>query len=450
MNIRSNYLYLTASAVLVAALAVSGFDTANSEEGAAHHPPRASAGLHRSNMPLERDPALSQAQLAGSAQRNRVALVYPIPALEQVPLVITPEREVPLLLSVPNFSGEYAGKRAAKGKNGELVFFTLQPALQERVERLVKSLNVPHLAIVAMNPNNGAILALAERSKSLSHPLLHADFPAASLFKLVTSAAALEQGGIDPLDQVRFRGGNYTLNQWNYKPNPKTDRRAMSVAEALGRSCNGVFARLALQNLNPQIIRSYSEAFGFNQDLGFSLPLPRSHASVPADDFGLSRTAAGFGEVFISPIHAAAAISAVANGGLLPRPLLIERVTDNQGYVKYRARSAALRRVVQRETARKLMGMMEYTTTIGTSRRDFSDQSWRKRGTIRVAAKTGTLSGKAPTGTNHWFVAAAPIEKPEIAVAVIINSPGLPSKRASWVGRKIIESYLDVTRGRKG
>ena len=87
------------------------------------------------------------------------------------------------------------------------------------------------------------------------------------------------------------------------------------------------------------------------------------------------------------------------------------------------------------------MNMMEYTVITGTSRSEFTKRGARRL-PFRVAAKTGTLSGNSPEGTNHWFVAAAPIENPKLAVAVIVVNPRSGGTKASYLGRQMFEHYF--------
>jgi cell division protein FtsI/penicillin-binding protein 2 len=343
---------------------------------------------------------------------------------------------------MPGFSTTFAGKVAGISPRNEFVFYSLDPDLQRFTQDLLRKTRAPHVAVVAMEPDTGKILAIAEKSNSIGDLCLHTGFPAASIFKIVTAAAALEEGSIAPSSQIKFRGGNYTLNQWNYNPSPKNDRRSMSLYEALAKSCNPVFGRVALKYLSPDILRQYAGYFGFNTPLGFDFPLPKSAAVIPESDFELSRTAAGFGQVTLSPIHAATLMAGVANDGILPRPSLVERVVSRDGAVIYQSKPSFIQRLVRPQTADSLMRMMEYTTTIGTSRREFIKKNRPVLPGIRVAAKTGTLSGKNPTGINNWFVAAAPIENPRIALSVIVVNPQGIDTKASHLGRLIIQKYL--------
>lgn len=347
----------------------------------------------------------------------------------------------------PSFTSKIGDRYASITSRNNVVFYTLDPSLQEFVSRTVANANANHVAVVAMNPKTGAILAIAGRSPSIPGIEYHAGFPAASLFKVVTAAAAVEEAGITPNSLIQFRGGTYTLNEWNYLPNPRADRRIMSVGEAMGRSCNPVFGQIGLRYLDGSILTRYAEKFGFNKALGFEAPLPRSTARVPADNqLEFSRTSAGFGEVTLSPVHAAALVSGIGNGGLLPRPYIIDRVTDPDGITLEKSQPEALQRVVQPETAKTLMEMMRYTTTIGTSRREFMRGGRPALGDIEVAGKTGTLSGSNPQGLNNWFIGTAPIINPEIAVAVITVDAAHSSK-ASRLGRLVMQNYFNIDPG---
>ncbi len=377
---------------------------------------------------------------SGSRTRGRI---YPVPQLDVVS--VTSSSSGALRLSKrPSFNARVGDRFASVTPNNNYVFYTLDPDLQDFVSSVVKNAAANHVAIVAMNPRTGAILAIAGRSPTVPDIEYHAGFPAASLFKVVTAAAAVEQAGIDTNSLIAFRGGTYTLNEWNYLPNPRADRRMMSVGEAMGRSCNPVFGHIGLKYLNGSLLNRYANKFGFNQSLDFPAPLSPSSASIPHEDpFELSRTSAGFGQVKISPVHAAALVSGIANDGLLPRPQLIERIADADGRTIEQPRTEILQRIVEPGTAQSLLEMMRNTTTIGTSRREFMRGSRPTLGNIEVAAKTGTLSGTDPVGLNNWFIAAAPISNPELAVAVITVDAKHGAK-ASHLGRLVFQKFFRV------
>lgn len=361
--------------------------------------------------------------------------------METAPLVMNREGR-PELEKLPAFTSSLAGRYTGRSVDGKIVFYTLRPELQELAEQLVRNARSPHVAIALMEPRTGKLLALAEKSKTISDALLHDGVPAASLFKVVTSAAALERSKLGPFSKVYFRGGPYTLERWNYLPDPRRDRISMTLAEALGKSCNPVFGRVATSHLSAHLLSEYARAFGFNRALDADINLPVSDAYIPSATYELSRSAAGFGKVFISPIHAVTLMATVANGGVIPRPQLISEMFDGEGRQVFRGSDGVLGRAIQAKTASTLMEMMRYTTTVGTSRSEFVKSKYSSGFPVPVAAKTGTLRGTNPKGLNQWFIAAAPLVNPKVAVAVLVVDPGNSSSKASRMGRQVLERAL--------
>jgi len=217
----------------------------------------------------------------------------------------------------------------------------------------------------------------------------------------------------------------------------------MSVGEAMGKSCNPVFARIALEMLGPSTLREYVRLFGFNAEVPCDHPIPPSFATIPEDAYELSRTGAGFGDVFISPMHAAMMMSAIANDGVLVRPAFIDRVISPTGVVLFKNRPTQLRQVVNSRTADTLLKMMQYTTTMGTSRKEFMHRNRPVFPDIPVAAKTGTLTGTNPKGLNTWFIATAPMNNPQIAIAVVSVNPSDGSSKASHLGKLVLSRYFE-------
>ena len=380
--------------------------------------------------------APSEAQIAASAYTAPAPQEVSGAAVERLPIQIS--NGAVTFSSFPAFRTIYRGKVASLSNQDDFIFYSVNPDLQRFVQRLVRDAAAPHIAVVVMEPDTGRILAASGKSTSLANPLTHAGFPAASLFKVVTTSAALERGLISGTSEINFRGGTYTLTRANYSPNARLDRNSMTLAEALGRSCNPVFARVALQYLSAPLLRHYATSYGFNAPLGLEAPLNTSQATIPSDEYELSRAAAGFGDVYLSPIHAATLMSGIANHGLLPRPMLVDRVLSKNSDVLYVGAPQALQRIIRPETAAALLEMMKSTITDGTSRREFSKASANLLA-LGIAAKTGTLSGDNPRGLNHWFIAAAPADNPRIAIAVIAVNPTGLSAKASHIGRLILE-----------
>lgn len=338
------------------------------------------------------------------------------------------------------------GKAAFKDSSGREVVLTLDPSLQAEAERLMVKYRPPYGALVALDPKTGAILSATGSSrhgvagKSL---VGRATFPAASLFKVVTGAAAVERARLTGDSLIAFRGGDHTLSEANYFPSLTLDRRRMTLSDAMGKSCNPVFARIALTSLSPRHLEEYARRFGFDTGLQCDFPIQQSYFESGHTDFEIARTAAGFQGAKISPIHAALVAAAVANGGDLLRPYLIDEVRSSNGEALYQAEPIKLGKAISSSTAKELMEMMRATTTTGTARRYFLNNSLFT--TIPVAGKTGTLRGDSPQGMYHWFIGAAPAEKPEIAIATLVidgTGRGGSSIRAAGLASQYLDTFF--------
>lgn len=331
------------------------------------------------------------------------------------------------------------------GAGGDRMNLTLNPALQEHAEDLLAKFKVPWGAIVAIEPATGKVLALAghsEVNKSGGQNVVsQSTFPAASLFKIITAAAAVETSGITADTNIHYRGGTYTLNKHNYLPNAKSDRVQMKLSTAMGKSCNPAFARVALNNLSVEILTQYAANFGFSKNLTIDFPVSPSTLSLRHDRYDFARTAAGFGDAYISPVHAASIAAALGNKGLMMRPYIVDSVVDRSGLIKVKKGVQVLDQIVLESTAEEVIRMMETTTTEGTGRKQFRVASPQLK-KVSIAGKTGTLSGVNPKGRYYWFVAVAPLENPTLAIASLVIDNGTASINGVGLGRRFYEYYF--------
>jgi cell division protein FtsI/penicillin-binding protein 2 len=356
----------------------------------------------------------------------------PAPALAEAsaapaPLVLGPRRLDPQ-------SGRYV---ASYGSGTALL--TLDPRLQARLERTLAESASPYAATVLLDPRTGRILAMAEYSRAEPHRAsglaLRATSPAASIFKIVTAAALLEQG-YSPEEPVCYHGGLHRLAPRLLENDARRDRACMPLTAAFGHSANVVFAKLADRGLTADLLRAEAERFLFNGPIPFATPVEPSRADIPADRFGLANTAAGFGEVRLSPLHAALLAAVVANKGVLVPPWMVELVDGGEA-----PPSLEPVRVVDEKVAEQLADMMRETVARGTALRAFARPPRELRG-VTVAGKTGSLNEQRPFLDHTWFVGYAPADEPQVVVAsVVVNGP-LWRVRAPWVAREALAAYF--------
>jgi cell division protein FtsI/penicillin-binding protein 2 len=376
------------------------------------------------------------------------------PSLKPAAVNVTPM--TPALLATSGLDGTEALLSHARFDRARGSYFSPLPGggeaelsldhdLQQRFEDILRQSRLEAGAIVALDPKSGRVLGLAESSRSGSKGVaLNAAYPAASVFKIVTAAALLENG-VDPERETCFHGGFHRLDARNLRDDPRRDSRCASLSLAMGKSLNAIFGKLAAKMLSADQLRAMAGRFFFNAPLPF-VPEPTvdaalvSPALIPDDPLEFDRTAAGFGRVFLSPLHGAVLASIVGNGGVAEAPRLIDAVWRDG------KREDALpeheERVIGESTAATLANMMRLTVLEGTARKAFRVGRRWALGNVAVAGKTGTLADKAPFHDYSWFVGFAPAQDPTIAVAVVAVNGRRWTVRAPVVAREALQAHF--------
>jgi peptidoglycan glycosyltransferase len=342
-------------------------------------------------------------------------------------------------------AGKDGGPAEVQLESGERLAFSVLPSLQSQVERLFADYNPEEAAFVAIDPRTGEVLALAgwANGELAPHRALQADGPAASIFKVVSGAALLEEHSVKPGKQFCFHGGKSAITKRLLDPDPEKDSACMTFAEAMGKSANVIFARLADKYLSRQEMKRFGERFGFNRVIPFVWPVELSKLEVPEDRLEFARMAAGFHHSKLSPLHGAMLAGAVANGGLMMQPQILQSVASADGVEVYRSQPRPFQRAISAKTARKLARMMVTTTTDGTARKYFARTSKELQDVV-VAGKTGSLSqSKDGNRLYHsWLVGFAPAENPQIAFAsLVVNGPKWRVK-GPYVAKRALEAFF--------
>jgi cell division protein FtsI/penicillin-binding protein 2 len=314
---------------------------------------------------------------------------------------------------------------------------TIDRRIQARLERTLRSYAVPFGAAVVLEPATGRVLALAEHSEEEPGRRglpVRAFAPAASIFKIVTAAALLEEG-VSPEEEVCYHGGRHRLRPGLLDDDPRRDRRCATFAAAFGRSTNVVFAKLADRTLGAERLRADAERFLFNVSLPFAADVEVSRAEIGDDPFAAASAAAGFGPVRLSPLHGAVLAAIVANRGLFVPPVLVEGTGRPVPVLP------GAWRVLDEPAGEALAEMMRRTVVDGTARRVFRRPPASLRG-VEVAGKTGSLAERDPYRDYSWFVGFAPFDRPEVAVAVVVANGRLWRVRAPTVAREALDAYF--------
>ena len=268
--------------------------------------------------------------------------------------------------------------------------------------------------------------------------------PSASVFKVVTGAALVE-AGLPPSTKQCYSGGEHTIKASDLKENKRRDKWCATMSQAMGRSINTVFARLASKNLTRDKLLGVANKLGWGADVPFDVKIAQSAVTLPEDDVGFARTAAGFWNTTMSPFQGANLATTIANGGEMIRLSIVAGVKDEAGEI-YKGPTArqVLRRALDAQTASQVGSMMEQTVDNGTSYKSFHDKHGKSYlPDIRVAGKTGTLTKPATDGPFYtWWVGYAPANKPEVALSVLVANRPKWRVKATNVAADMLRVYF--------
>jgi peptidoglycan glycosyltransferase len=216
------------------------------------------------------------------------------------------------------------------------------------------------------------------------------------------------------------------------------------MASALQQSCNVYFAGLGLE-LGPEALIEQAERFGFNGDVPFDIPFVESE--IPGleafeDDLpAVAQSAIGQRDVRTNVLHMALVAGAIGNEGIMMDPRLVRRVEDPKGRVLREFRPEEFGQPMSSENAAALTEMMTNVVSGGTG-------TAAQIPGIDVAGKTGTAQTAEGEAPHAWFVAFAPAQEPEIAVAVVVLNGGNLGSEATGgqisapIARALMEAHL--------
>lgn len=308
-------------------------------------------------------------------------------------------------------------------------------------------------AVVALEPATGKVLAMVSypdfdpSAESLEKnwnaiveredsPLLaratQGLYPPGSTYKIATAAAAYETGRITETfqDNGKFERDGLSVDNYGQAAYGEIDlKRAFEV------SSNYAFCTLGYE-MGPEKVLEEAERFGVGKEFGFDIPVEKSeiqYKKMTAQDAAL--VSIGQGQLLMTPLHVAMMGAAVANGGKMMQPYLVDTISTASGLTLSETKPAVLYDVMDAGCAEYLDTLMQGVVANGTGK------SCQISG-ITVAGKTGTAENE--TDQDHaWFVGYAPAENPQIAVAVLLEyDGGAGGTNAGPIARNVIRKYL--------
>jgi cell division protein FtsI/penicillin-binding protein 2 len=288
---------------------------------------------------------------------------------------------------------------------------SIDPLLQNYLTQKLDRKNSSHIGIVAMDPKDGRILTLVgyDKLNPANNPCLDSSFPAASIFKIVTAAAALEKGNLRLDSRLQYNGRKYTLYKSQLKEKRNKYTNTITLKEAFAKSINPVFGKLGANYLGKTQLEAYAEAFGFNREINFEVSLAPSRTVITDEPYQWAEIASGFNrQTKMSPIHGALISATVFNQGKLIEPTIIERISDEKGAEVYESQPAIVTQAFAPHTSEAMRELMKTTVRSGTVRSTF--RKYRRDKIIsklEIGGKTGTINNKTDDIKYEWFVGYA-------------------------------------------
>lgn len=321
-------------------------------------------------------------------------------------------------------------------KDGFQLILTIDETIQYIAETALNKAIVQHKAVggsvVVMDVRTGEILALANHPtyslenlgassvESRTNRAISFVYEPGSVFKVVTAAAALEEKAFKEEDKIFCENGSYRVA--NHTLTDHTRHGTLSFKDVIKVSSNIGTVKVA-QKLGPEVIYRYGRRFRFGEKTNIDLlgevggwlkrPAQWSKTTIGAIPIGY--------EITVTPLQLVCAITAVANGGLYMKPLVVKAIKDQHGQLIKEFEPEVVDRVITGETARRLRDILVEAVETGTGKRA------RIPG-VSVAGKTGTArkvvgGAYAPGKYYASFIGFAPADNPRLAAVVVVDEP---------------------------
>lgn len=321
---------------------------------------------------------------------------------------------------------DYPRVEPVNGNNLVLTIdLSLQAIAEEELKRGIEQNDAESGLVVMMNPKTGAVLAMANYPSGKRNRVISDMFEPGSVFKIVTTAAALDNNVRKGDDTFYAEDGEYRVELPRNRVRIIRDTEEyewLTMREAIQYSSNIVMAKLS-DEIGSERMYTMARDFGFGIPTGIELPGEvRGDLKRPVNWSGTTLNTMAYGyEVGVTPLQVASAYAAVANKGNLMRPYIVERELDARGRVLNETRPQQIRRVVSSVTADTLVSFFEDVVRDGTG------QNARVSG-VRIAGKTGTarkyVDGRySSSDYTASFVGFFPVEDPEIVCLVMMDNP---------------------------
>lgn len=332
----------------------------------------------------------------------------------------------------------------------------IQFIVEQEMERTMLELQPKAINVIAVDPRTGEVLAIA--GKPDFDPNFYANyaqetwkltpisntFEPGSTFKLVTLAAAIEEGKFRA-DESFFCSGSMTvagssIGCWT---RGRGGHGAIDFTKVVLGSCNPGFITLG-QRITAEKLMQYVKAFGFGQRTGIDVIGESVGILFTPQQFGpVEAATTSFGQgVSVTPLQQVMAVAAMSNGGFLMKPYVVKEVRDSEGNTVRKNEPQVVRRVLSEETSREVVRIMELVVTEGSGLNAYIDG-------YRIAGKTGTAQKVGPGGryiSGEYilsFIGFAPADDPQILIYIAVDAPSVGLQWGSQVSAPMFKRMAE-------
>ncbi len=364
-----------------------------------------------------------------------------------------------------------------KATNGNSVVLTIDANVQRVIEKMIKQYNTDigaeHIAVMAMNPNNGEILAMASNNTyDLNHPgelsLMYTQeeiqamdeemtkqklmemwsnfcvsfaYEPGSTFKPFTVAAALDEGVIKNSDSFSC-GGVLNVAGSEIHCSNRSGHGVLTLEQSLNESCNSALMQIG-SKLGRDDFSKYNQIFGFGQRTGIDLPGETAGLIHTKDQLNpVELATSSFGQTqTVTMVQMLAGFSSLVNGGKYYQPHIVREIQNESGAVVESIEPIVVKETVSESTSRLIQRYMKSTVETGTA-------SPAKVSGYSIGGKTGTAEKRPVTERNYLvsFIGCVPAENPQVVIYVIIDQPHVEdqahSTYATEFASKIMKKIL--------
>ena len=360
-----------------------------------------------------------------------------------------------LIQSNAKLSDKVASEMSGEKYPGDSVITTLDVALQETA---YQALGIYKGAIIATEPSSGKVLAMVSKpdfdpneieniwdsmledneSGILLNRATQGLYPPGSTFKIVTALEYIRENPDSYMNYTYQCGGRFSIGEDVINCYHGTSHGSEDFTKSFAKSCNSSFANISV-GLDRKSYENTLSKLLFNAELPVSFAYNKSRVTVneTSTDADVMQLSIGQGTDQITPLHMNMITSAIANGGVLMKPYLIDYVENYNGNVIKQFSSNSYGRVMSEQEAEILTELMMQVVENGTATK-------LKGQTYTAAGKTGSAEyNSVKTDSHAWFTGFAPADDPQICVTIIIEGAGSGGDYAVPIARRLFDAYLN-------